>query len=212
MNDFLFYLATFLSEAGISVAVVDNSIQGKLFDLIPGMETEGSSTYRGVEYRRNLDIKQEFYKDFAVVLVNTGIRVLHEKEFAGIYGEMEAWYVFLTPERKILEGLAQTFCEMKVPVTLYVRNFCEYKVTSSFLRNLWRENGGEYTGWHDIPFDQLDYEYRVRMEYEVLKEWKHLSRELERALLRTVGTLTGLGEKQQKKIYKRIKRGKKVCR
>lgn len=124
----------------------------------------------------------------------------------------EAWYVFLTADRKGIERTKQTFWEADVPVFLFIRNFCDYKITAAYIRGLWKEARGNIAGWYEIPFDLIDYEYGIRMQYEPVNEYRQLSREMSEAVVTVASKISGLTKKEEETIYKKMKRGKKRCR
>lgn len=208
--DFLIYLSELLAASGRQVAVVDHSPEKDIFALLPFQEEEDIVTYHGVEYQRGLwkEESVQMYRTFDIVFLVVGT------ENIGIVSEYpaEVWYIFLTANRKGIERTKQIAWEREVPVFLFIRDFCEYKITASYIRSLWREERGKIDGWYEIPFDTIDYEYAVRMQYEPVNEYKQLSKEMQEVLLTVASKLTGLTKKEEAVIYKKIKRGKKKCR
>lgn len=212
--DFLIYLSELLVESGKQVAVVDHSPNEDIFTLLPFRERENTFTYHGVEYQRDLwkdgeelDISS-VYNAFDIVFLTVGTGC---KEVVAEY-PAEVWYVFLTANRKGMEQTEQIFWEQEVPVFLFIRDFCDYKITAAYIRGLWREARGNIAGWYEIPFDMIDYEYLIRMQYEPVNEYKQLSKEMREVLITVASKLTGLTKKEGEMIYKKLKRGRKRCR
>lgn len=203
--DFLIYLSELLTESGRQVAVLDNSPEGDIFALLPFQE-ENTVTYHGVEYHKNEWETEDICQEFDLVFLVVGTK--------GTMSDypVEVWYIFLTADRKGIEKTMQVFQAETQPVILFIRNFCDYKITASFIRTLWKKEKGTVAGWYEIPFDTLDYEYRIRMQYEPVNEYKQLSKEMREALIVTAGKLTGLTKKEIETKYKRLKRGKRKCR
>lgn len=214
--DFLIYLSELLVESGKRVAVIDRSPEGDIFALLPFQEfqeIENSYTYHGVEYHQNLqkeETRDIFHIDdkFDVVFIVVGLEV------EGVLSDypVEAWYIFLTANRKGIERMTKTFWEQTAPVFLFIRDFCEYKITAAYIRGLWRETRGNIAGWYEIPFDIIDYEYFIRMQYEPVNEYRQLSKEMREALSIVAAKLTGFTKKEEETFYKRWKRGGKRCR
>ena len=212
--DFLIYLSELLVESGKQVTVVDHSPDKDIFALLPFQEKENTFTYHGVEYQRDLwkdgeklDIASVYYA-FDIVFLMVGT----ESEESLLEYPAEVWYVFLTANRKGIEKTEQIFWEPDIPVFLFIRDFCDYKITASYIRGLWREARGNIAGWYEIPFDIIDYEYLTRMQYEPVNEYKQLSKEMQEVLITVASKLTGLTKKEEELIYKKLKRGKKRCR
>jgi len=204
--DFLIYLSELLTESNKRVAVIDNSPEGDIFALLPFQEKENIYTYHGVEYHRDFWETKSIYQEFDIVFltIGTGGEVFHYPA--------EVWYIFLTADRRSIEKTAWAFQSDGQPVILFLRNFCDYKITAAFIRNLWKEKIGPAVDWYEIPFDVLDYEYYIRMQYEPVNEYKQLSKEMREALTAVASSLTGLTKKEEETIYKRLKRGKRTCR
>lgn len=204
--DFLICLCELLAESKLKIAVVDNTKEAGLFSKLSFMRNEESLTYHKIEYKRNVFIFDEEDKfDFVFLKAE----IFSQEKF---YMKLDKWWVFLTPQREIMEKLAVSFSHIEEPIFLYIRDFCEYKITSIFIRKKWTELGGHFTGWYDIPFDTLDYEYRMRLQYEPVNEWKQFSKEMREVLIQTACHFTGLTQKEQRIIYQKVKRGKCRCR
>lgn len=212
--DFLIYLSELLVESGKRVAVIDHSPERDIFALLPFQEIDNIYTYHGVEYHRNPLEEEETsdisYMDnrFDIVFLIVGL------EAEGVLSDypVEVWYIFLTANRKGIERTTKTFWEQEAPVFLFIRDFCEYKITAAYIRSLWREARGNIAGWYEIPFDIIDYEYFIRMQYEPVNEYKQLSKEMREVLITVASKLTGLTKKEEEILYKKLKRGKKRCR
>lgn len=204
--DFIIYLSELLAESGRRVAVIDHSPEEDIFTLLPFQEKENIFMYHGVEYHRSVQETKHIYQEFDIVFLNIGM------EGAVSDYPAEVWYIFLTASRKGIEKTAPCFQDERQPVILFIRNFCEYKITAAFIKSLWQDKAGKAAGWYEIPFDMLDYEYRIRMQYEPVNEYKHLSKEMRRALTASASSLTGLSREEEEAIYKRLKRGKRKCR
>lgn len=219
--DFLIYLSELLVESGKQVAVIDDSPEKDIFALLPFQETvqeiDNIFTYHGVEYRKIFREEEEIhdssYMDdrFDVVFLVTGTGI---EEVIWDY-PVEAWYVFLTANRKGIERTIDAFQDFQTqdaPVFLFIRDFCDYKITAAYIRGLWREARGNIAGWYEIPFDMIDYEYFIRMQYEPVNEYKQLSKEIKEVLITVASKLTGFTKKEEEMIYKKLKRGRKRCR
>lgn len=214
--DFLIYLSELLVESGKQVVVVDGSLEKDIFALLPVSEKEHTFTYHGVEYQRDLWKGEEpsqifsYYCTFDIVFFIVGTEISNKERLTEYPAEV--WYIFLTANRRGIEKTKQIVWEEKVPVFLFIRDFCDYKITASYIRNLWREARGKIDGWYEIPFDIIDYEYAVRMQYEPVNEYKQLSKEMQEVLVTVASKLTGLTKKEEAILYKKIKRGKKRCK
>ena len=204
----MIYLSELLVGSGKQVAVLDDSLEKDIFALLPFQEREISCTYHGVEYYR--DTMESTWDGFDFVFFLVGL----EGSMPLSDYPVQVWYVFLTADRKGLEKTISIFDfeRQRIPVFLFIRDFCDYKITAAYIRGLWREARGAVSGWYEIPFDMIDYEYAIRMQYEPVNEYKQLSKELREVLLIVAAKLTGLTKKEQEIIYKKLKRGKKRCR
>ncbi len=208
--DFLIYLSELLVKSGKQVAVLDDSKEKDIFALLPFQEKDNIFTYHGVEYYKIIlektDLEQ--FDTYDIVFFIIGCKA-GRMEF---HIPIEVFYVFLTASRKGIEKTIETVWEQEVPVVLFIRNFCEYKITAAYIRGLWREARGNIVGWYEIPFDSIDYEYAIRMQYEPVNGYRQLSKEMKEALIIVSSRLAGLTQKEEKRIYKKLKRGKKLCR
>jgi len=213
--DFLIYLSELLVESGKKVAVLDYSPEGNIFALLPYKKEEQEDqekrqkgkefTYHGVEYHRNEWEGEYTCQEFDIVFLTVGTG---EKQWDY---PAEIWYIFLTANRMGMEKTIQDFSAEEQPVILFIRDYCDYKITASYIRSIWKKEKGNVAGWYEIPFDTLDYEYRIRMQYEPVNEYKQLSKEMKETLLTVASKLTGFTKKEEEAIYKRLKRGKRKC-
>lgn len=194
--DIIIYVSQILYQQGKHVLVIDHSENEELMEIVGEENLPDIVCYQGVDFTNKEINKLKAQYDTII-----------SYQSAWIKKEADIIYLISSCNRKELEQLLIWKNEINHEGTIIVRDLCTGKINEKFLTTTYlKKNQGN---WNIImlPFDCVDYEYRIRMTYEPIQGFPHLSFELMDLLYLISYELTGIDGKHQKRAYQRASKG-----
>jgi len=203
-HDFCIYLAGILNNLGSRVLVIDNSPEEEIRCCVPGSEGHISTvTYKNVDYEFGSFPKGEAYEKYQYILTDMGSGL--KSEDMGIYDEI----ILVTDAyRRNIERYREALKLAACPVTVIIRNVCQYKATGRQLFGLLIEEPYRIVDRYYIQQDPEDEEYAVLAQYEPYREFGRISAGFKKALAGTAAGITGLGMNEIMRALKSAGKGR----
>lgn len=201
-QDLCIYLAAILNNLGYQVLVEDRSYEQEILNCIPDAaqgkgkffyhENEPGSelslvgehleshyekkTYKNVDYiGETCELCEEY--DYHLIDLGEWAQSLELKNLDEI--------ILVTDcEKRNIEKYRKLFQIFSVPMSLVVRNICEFHKRNLFLQDYFHDVKWNLTERFLLPFDAVDEEYRICMQYEPYREFNRISEELNSLLIR----------------------------
>lgn len=201
-HDIILYLAAILSELNKRVLIQDFTERKELRYCIPCRE-EIFFSYRKIDYQFSREAGDSSLEEYDFIFMNTD---------GYISADCDLGYVVTDGAQESVKAGINAIKEIGKAANLIIRNTCEYKITSAFILNKFREADCRIHMVYDVPIDLFDYEYGLRMQYEDWQEFRNLSDKFKEMLIQMAMTLTDRTRGEVLKAYRRAGRRKLLCR
>lgn len=201
--DLCIYLGTVLHNLQYRVLIIDNSHEQQMKFCIPKPDLPLKTySYRGVDYQFQIPVDREPINNYDFVLVDLGTWM--EERTAVGYDEV---FLVTDGDRRHVEMYRELLTALKRPVSIILRDVCEYKITASYLMELLVEEPMNLVEKYVLRQDELDYEYRIRMQYEGCQDFRKLSASLEHVIVDIARNITSVSWMDASYAFRAARKG-----
>jgi hypothetical protein len=178
--------------------------------------------YKGVDYvsRNNNKFGSELNSDDAMfqqydfILILTDIRdavankekLRVEQDYPMLMQNLKNTFIITDSKRNHMEGTVEFINHYNKAVSVIIRDICDSKLNMEYYINTYFDKQ-LITKRYSLPLDEVDYEYRIRIEYEGFQEFRNISKEYQALLIHIINEMVEADEKEVKKAFQRAKKG-----
>ncbi|BCN30240.1 hypothetical protein [Anaeromicropila herbilytica] len=211
-NDFIIYLATILQNLSISVLIIDETNQMKQCIQIPEEQPEPIH-YRGIDFinmetllekysslmgdmclQQDIEACLDMQYQVYFILSDLNDSILKELEeskdnknlflkHSYFSNNLKQTYLITDSTKNNIEKVTDFINLFNQKVTIILRDICEGKLNMQYYLNTYFERYEYSIRRYQIPLDEVDYEYRIRLEYETFQDFKNISKEYQKVLM-----------------------------
>lgn len=202
--DICMYTAYALQNAGKRVCVIDLSEDGILFRCIPAPEEcFAAVTFHNVDFIRRKPLVQWHELDYEYVLVQLG-----EKPQELCLAVCSMRILIMDCERSTLDFYGQFLQASGMPAVVLLRGFCPDRSAAGKIMKYFGHGNCLVERWLLLPFHEADEAYRIKMQYQMLSKFTHISADLERMLIQLL-LLSGMKDRlKASRAVRAAKQGK----
>jgi len=176
--DICLYTALSLQNAGKSVCVADNSARGVLYQAIPAPEEKMDIiNCRNVDFMRDVPFTDWQEPDYEYVFV-----VMDGSPQELCLSACEELVLVTDCEKMHLDAYNEFMQERKMSMQVLLRGFCPDGVSGRRLKEYFERENCFIQKWLTLPLDEEDEAYRIRMQYEKIKNFAHISIGMEKVI------------------------------
>lgn len=110
-------------------------------------------------------------------------------------------------DRIAMERLRLQTMDLRLPIDVILRNYCGAKHDRKQCMSLLKNENIFIAQEYYIAFDEMDENYRIRMQYEAIGDFRHISSGMEKVLIRIVNVICPSEWQTIKNAVRKAKRG-----
>lgn len=202
--DLCLYASLAMQNTGRRVCVVDQSDDSILYDCIPTPDKRLEMvTYHNVDFVRREPYANWPDMDYEYVFVQLG--ALPQEICIAVCMEC---VMVVDCERVNLDFYRCFMKQNEIAMTVLLRGACPDAGSAQAIKEYFEKENCFVERWLTLPLDEGDEAYRIRMQYEPIKKFCHLSNSMEKVLVQLLRSFGVENYVEMIRAVKAAKRGK----
>lgn len=202
--DLCLYTALAMQNTGRNVCVIDQSDDSTLYECIPTPDScLEMVTYHNVDFIRQEPYANWLDMDYEYVFVQLG--ALPQEICLAVCTEC---VMVIDCERVNLDFYRCYMKQNELAMTVLLRGYCPDGISGQNIKGHFEQENCFVGKWMTLPLDRADEAYRIRMQYEPVKKFRHLSLDMEKVLMQLLHSFGVANYIEIIRAIKAVKRGK----
>lgn len=200
--DVIFYISAILNNLKKQVLIIDCTKEYNILKVLHiNNLLDNIFTYRGIDYINLSNNIQNIIANYEIILI-----VGYNEKFLELY---KCIYIVTSIDYISIEKTNQFLENDNIQIDKYIlfKDICNKKITSNYFFKSGFIDKNKVKNYYEIIFDNIDYEYKIMFGYEMISNFRQLSKNYKKCLYNIIQDITQISNKEFEKAYNRAKKG-----
>ncbi len=201
-RDYIVYMSYIIRNLGCRVLVCDYDSCHSLKNFYMDMQADDEiHSLKNVDFCTGLCEEKHNKYDVIFIYYGPGLRLIEQYS--------DELLIINDADLSVLEDCFKTISKCDAFITFIVRNTFKHGISAKYLKKRFALTNRNIKV-SEIVFDEMDFEYSYKIQYERMRSIRHISQEMERSLVADICHYTGKTPIQVAKAVKSAKEGKTI--